>query len=87
MFLAGSRTVVRFGSITLVVGVGMLIFGYVKFAEPSLRFLAPLGFFVALAGGFVIWLGLNFPKWIQEASDSEATESPSERSDNGTNER
>ena len=35
MFLAGPRTVFRFGSLTLVVGVGMLVFGFVRLAEPS----------------------------------------------------
>jgi hypothetical protein len=69
MLLAGSRMVVRFGSVTLVVGIGMLAFGFVKLAEPSLRFYAPLGFFVSLAGGFLIWSGLN---WTQQLSDSEA---------------
>lgn len=85
MCLAGPRTVVKFGSITLVVGVGMLIFGFVKLAEPSLRFFAPLGFFVSLAGGFLIWIGLNYPKWVQEASESEPG-GPVERSNNGTSE-
>jgi len=72
MLLAGPRTVVAFGTITLVVGVGMLAFGFVRLAEPSLRFFAPLGFFVFLAGGFLIWLGLNVPKWTRQPSDSEA---------------
>ena len=89
MFLAGPRTVFRFGSLTLVVGVGMLVFGFVRLAEPSLRFFAPLGFFVSLAGGFLIWFGLNVPKWTQEPSDSEAdleSGRPFDRSDRQTRE-
>lgn len=72
MFLAGVRMVISCGSITLVVGIGMLVFGFVKLAEPSLRFFAPLGLFVSLAGGFLIWIGLDAFKWTQEPAGGEA---------------
>jgi hypothetical protein len=55
--IAGSRAAVWFGVGTLVAGAGMFVFGYANLAEPSLRFYAPLGFFIALAGGAVIWAG------------------------------
>ena len=71
-FLAGRRTITWFGVMTLVVGVGMLIFGFVRLAEPSLRFFAPLGFFVSLASGFLIWIGLDAHESTHELSNSEA---------------
>ena len=87
MLLAGPRIVVRFGSFTLVVGVGMLAFGFFKLAEPSLRFFAPLGFFVSLAGGFLIWFGIEFPSLMQKASSDEADlESRLDSSDSQTRE-
>jgi hypothetical protein len=89
MLLAGPRMVVRFGSITLVVGIVTLVFGFVRLAEPSLRFFAPLGFFVSLAGGFLIWVGLDGLKWTQEPSSSEAdleSGRPFDRSDTKTRE-
>jgi len=46
--LAGWRVAVWFGVATLAVGIGMLVFGFIKLAEPSLRFYAPFGFFVSL---------------------------------------
>jgi peptidoglycan/LPS O-acetylase OafA/YrhL len=55
--LAGRRMTIRFGVVTLSVGIAMLVFGFVKLAEPSLKFYAPLGFFVSLAGEFLVWGG------------------------------
>ncbi len=60
--MAGARITGRFGAITLVVGIGMLAFGYINLAEPTLRFYAPLGFFISLAGGFLIWGAREFVK-------------------------
>jgi hypothetical protein len=67
----GTRTAVRFGVVILVVGIGMLAFGYIKLAEPSLRFYAPLGFFVSLAGGFVIWGSLDYAEQTKKNLNSE----------------
>ncbi len=53
--LAGSRPARRFSVIALVAGAVMFVYGYANLAEPSLRFYAPLGFFIALAGLAVIW--------------------------------
>ncbi len=53
--VAGSRITVWFGTVTLAVGICMLAFGYINLAEPTLRFYAPLGFFISLAGGFLVW--------------------------------
>jgi hypothetical protein len=55
--LAGRRMAIRFGAVTLAIGVVMLVFGFVKLADPSLRFLAPLGFFICLTGGSFLWCG------------------------------
>jgi hypothetical protein len=74
--LAGLRMAVRFGSVTLVVGIGMLGFGYYNLAEPSLRFYAPLGFFIALAGGFLIWGSREFAK--ESAKPSKPADDPLE---------
>jgi hypothetical protein len=60
--LTGTRAAVQFGAVILVVGIGMLGFGFIKIAEPSLRFYAPLGFFVSLAGGLIIWGSLDYAK-------------------------
>jgi hypothetical protein len=38
----------------------MFVFGYANLAEPSIRFYAPLGFFVGLAGGALIWAGRSY---------------------------
>jgi hypothetical protein len=71
--LAGRRMAIRFGMVTLVAGIGMLVFGFIKLAEPSLRFYAPLGFFVSLAGGFLIWGGREFLGDIEEAKEAQGT--------------
>jgi hypothetical protein len=60
--LAGSRLTVKFGTVTLVFGIVMLAFGYINFAEPSLRFYAPLGFFISLAGGILVWSARELAK-------------------------
>jgi hypothetical protein len=60
--LAGRRVAFRFGIVTLMAGIGMLAFGFIKLAEPSLRFFAPLGFFVALAGGILLWVNCEYSK-------------------------
>lgn len=62
LLLAGRGAAAILGVVTVVVGVGMMAFGFVELAEPSLRFYAPLGFFVSLAGGFVIWIALDHAK-------------------------
>jgi hypothetical protein len=64
--LAGSRAAVRFGVVTLVAGAGMFVYGYANFAEPSLRFDAPLGFFIALAGGALIWAGRAYDEEMRK---------------------
>jgi peptidoglycan/LPS O-acetylase OafA/YrhL len=69
--LTGTRTAVRFGVVILVIGIGMLAFGFIKFAEPSLRFFAPLGFFVSLAGVLIIWGTLDYAKHTKTKSDAE----------------
>ena len=69
--LMGTRAAVRFGVAILVVGIGMLAFGFIKMAEPSLRFYAPLGFFVSLAGSFIIWGSLDYAKQTKKIPDSE----------------
>jgi hypothetical protein len=66
--LAGWRMAVGVGTVTLVVGIGMLGFGYYNLAEPSLRFYAPLGFFIALAGGFLIWGGREYAREVAKPS-------------------
>jgi hypothetical protein len=68
--LMGTRAAVRFGVVILVIGIGMLAFGFIKLAEPSLRFYAPLGFFVSLAGGFIIWGSLDYAKLVKEKPNS-----------------
>jgi hypothetical protein len=75
--LAGARAAIAFGSVVLVVGIGMFIFGYSNLPEPSLRFYAPLGFFVSLAGGFFIWGGREF---LKEAA-KEAARKPESKPD------
>jgi hypothetical protein len=65
MAVSGARMAVRFGILTLVVGIGMFVFGYSNLSNPSLRFYAPLGFFVSLAGGLFIWGGREFAKEAQ----------------------
>jgi hypothetical protein len=67
----GRRVAVGSGIVTLVAGIGMLVFGYANLAEPSLRFLAPLGFFISLAGGFLIWCGFDFGKRVETPLASE----------------
>jgi hypothetical protein len=64
--VAGSRAAVRFGVVTLVAGAGMFVYGYANLAEPSLRFYAPLGFFIALAGGAVIWAGRAYDEEMRK---------------------
>src|SRR4051794_8207352 len=51
LLIAGPRAAVRFGVVTLLVGIGMFIFGFSHPPAPALRFCAPLGFFVSRAGG------------------------------------
>jgi hypothetical protein len=70
--LAGTRAAVIFGGVILAAGIGMLAFGFVKLAEPSLRFYAPLGFFVSLAGGFIIWGSLEYAKEVRKKPISDA---------------
>jgi len=72
ILLAGWRVAVWFGVVTLVVGIGMLVFGFIKLAEPSLRFYAPLGFFVSLAGGVLIWAGRECEKEFDKMLRSDA---------------
>jgi hypothetical protein len=71
--LAGRRMAVRFGVVTVAVGIGMLVFGFVKLAEPSLRFYAPLGFFFSLAGGFLVWGGLEFLRDSKDVMEAQKT--------------
>jgi hypothetical protein len=68
---AGARMAIAFGSVVFVVGIGMFVFGYANLAEPSLRFYAPLGFFIALAGGVFIWAGREFTKEAAQKPKSE----------------
>jgi hypothetical protein len=58
--LAGWRAAVWSGAVAIAVGLVMLVYGYLNLEEPSLRFYAPLGFFIALAGGFLAWGGIFF---------------------------
>jgi hypothetical protein len=60
MVMAGWRAAIWAGSVVIAVGVVMLVYGYANLEEPSLRFYAPLGFFIALAGGFLVWGGRFF---------------------------
>jgi hypothetical protein len=69
--LMGTRAAVCFGVVILVVGIGMLAFGFIKMAEPSLRFYAPLGFFVSLAGGLIIWGSLEYAKEAKKKPNRE----------------
>ena len=48
----------------------MLGFGYANLAEPSLRFYAPLGFFVSLAGGLLIWGGRAYDEEVRKLAAS-----------------
>jgi hypothetical protein len=68
--MAGSRMAVRFGAVTVVAGVGMMAFGFINMANPDLRFYAPLGFFIALAGGLLVWGGMEFAKEFAKVSKS-----------------
>jgi hypothetical protein len=70
--LGGSRAAVRFGVVTLVAGAGMFVYGYANLAEPSLRFYAPLGFFIALAGGALIWAGRAYEEEMRKERAPEA---------------
>lgn len=70
--LAGTRAAVRLGAVTIIAGVAMLAYGYANLAEPSLRFYAPLGFFIALAGGFLIWGARAFAEEAAKARAEEA---------------
>ena len=68
MVVAGAKATARFGAFTLLVGILMFVYGYANLANPDQRFYAPLGFFVGLAGGLLLWGGLEFAKeQVQEA--------------------
>jgi hypothetical protein len=70
--LAGTRAAVRFGIVTLVAGAGMFVYGYANLAEPSIRFYAPLGFFIALAGGALIWAGRSYEQEMRKETGGKA---------------
>jgi hypothetical protein len=76
--MAGARMAIRFGAVTLVVGIGMLAFGFLNIAEPSLRFYAPLGFFIGLAGLGLIWGGREFAKEAASTSKAKGESDPLE---------
>ncbi len=73
--LAGSRAAVTLGAAMLAAGLGMLAFGYANFAEPSLRLYAPLGFFVGLAGGCLVWGGRTYDEEARKLAAGTAADS------------
>jgi hypothetical protein len=77
--LAGSRAAVRFGIVTLVAGAGMFVYGYANLAEPSLRFYAPLGFFIGLGGGALIWAGRAYDQEMRKETGRKELENRQSR--------
>ena len=60
--VAGAKAAARLGAFTLVVGILMFVYGYANLGNRDQRFYAPLGFFVGLAGGLLLWGGLEMAK-------------------------